>query len=322
MNFTIADDVHVLVDAVGDVLDRHPVGSAPGIDDGRWRDLTDLGLDALMLPEPDGLNFGLLDATVFAERLGRVALPEPIVSSIVLALARHRHADALDDIGSCVFEPFAPVVVSADGLLSGTVPTPMDEAVDNLVLLAADGAALAVIETADLRAAAASLPTDVLRPSVNVDLDDRPCHDLYRIGVADGHRLRSETAVLTCAELVGGMTEVVADTVRFVSDRRQFGRSVGSFQAIKHQLADMYTATEQARAAVQFAAITVSAEVGSAVGDVAAISRWVPRAAVDLFETAIHLHGAMGFSWDVPVHLHLRRALAVRGRFGAASVPR
>jgi hypothetical protein len=121
-----------------------------------------------------------------------------------------------------------------------------------------------------------------------------------------------EYAVLTVAELVGGMQKVLDHTIRYVIDREQFGRSIGSFQAIKHQLADMYVATEQARASVQFAALAITADESDAGAVAAAATRWVPSVAVTLFEKAIHIHGAMGYSWELDIHLHLRRALVTR----------
>ena len=63
---------------------------------------------------------------------------------------------------------------------------------------------------------------------------------------------------------------------------------------------------------VQYAALTIVEDAGAAESVVGSVSRWVPRSAVNVFETAIHLHGAMGFSWEVKVHLHLRRALELR----------
>jgi hypothetical protein len=334
MNFTINDDVYTLAEAVDDFLDRHPaaVGAAPAIstvDERRWHGLCEMGAPTLLLPEPDGVSAGLIDATVFAERFGRVPLPEPVVSTIVLGAAWHRHAggtrfdDIVDGGSICVFDPFAAVTISPGHQLSGAVRLPIDASVGALALLAADPTGrvgLAVIETADLRRPPRSLLTDVLRPTISVELSGHPCRAVFWLDPADAVRLRCEVAVLTCAELVGGMAAVVSETVRFVTDRHQFGRSVGSFQAIKHQSADMFVAVEQARAAVQFAAITVTDGGATARSDVASLSRWVPRAAISVFETAVHLHGAMGFSWEVPVHLHLRRALSVRGVLAEANL--
>ena len=151
----------------------------------------------------------------------------------------------------------------------------------------------------------------MLRPVSVVDVHTNAVAEL---ALPDGaaERLRRELTLLTLAELVGGMEAVVKRTVRFVTDRHQFGRSIGSFQSIKHRLADMYAATEQARAAVQFAAIDTAVGEECAGPEVTSVARWVPRAAAEVFEAAIHLHGAMGYSWEVPVHLYLRRALAVR----------
>lgn len=322
MNFAIDDEVHVLAGAIGELLNRE--------DGRRWSALCELGVPALMLPEPDGAGMDLLDATVFAERLGQELLPEPAVSSVALALGWHRHGgeeailgDLLNNGFTAAFDAFGAVSIDTRDGLAGRVDVAADERIDVLAVLAAsaeaDQSALVLVDLAGVDRDVRSSTADVLRPTVSTELAHLTPRAVCHLGAGAATRLRHELTILLSAELVGGMTRVVTDTVRYVTDRQQFGRSVGSFQAIKHQLADMYAATEQARAAVQFAAISATSALESGSADVSSVARWVPRAAITVCETAIHLHGAMGFSWEVNLHWHLRRALLVRQQFGRAA---
>jgi alkylation response protein AidB-like acyl-CoA dehydrogenase len=122
--------------------------------------------------------------------------------------------------------------------------------------------------------------------------------------------------VLVAAELVGSMASALAETVDYVAQRQQFGRAIGSFQAVKHQCADMFVALEQARALVQSAAITVHEQSATAARDVSAVAAWVPSAAIDNAAKAVHLHGGMGYAWETGLHLHVRRAVAVHRLVG------
>jgi alkylation response protein AidB-like acyl-CoA dehydrogenase len=326
VNFTIDHDVYTLAGAIEEFLKQRCAVTAiaeaaargKASDRDRWTALCEMGLPLLMIPAPEGIGAGLLDATLLAERVGAALLPEPAMATTVLAAAWHRFggnaivaADITEGRRVAAFHPTGTVTSSPPGQVNGRVSVSADELVD-LVALIAEPAALVLIETTGLRAAGKSAGADALRPIDIVDIKATP---VAVLPLPDGaaERLRHELTLLALAELVGGMDAVVARTVRFVTDRQQFGRSIGSFQSIKHRLADMYAATEQARAAVQFATIECTADERGAGPEVGSVARWVPRAAIQLFEAAIHLHGAMGYSWEVPVHLYLRRALAVRG---------
>jgi hypothetical protein len=325
VNFAIDDDVYVLADVIGDFLDKRCAVSviaeaaSRGLagDRDRWTALCNLELPLLMASEPQGIGAGLLDATLLAERVGSALLPEPAMATMVLVAAWHRYggdaatvADLTEARRVAAFHPGDTVAFSSTGKVNGRVIVPADVLID-LVAVIAEPSALVLLATAGLRSAAMPAGADVLRPIGIADCDTTAVAEL---ALPDGaaERLRRELTLLTLAELVGGMDAAVKRTVRFVTDRQQFGRSIGSFQSIKHRLADMYAATEQARAAVQFAAIDTAADEECAGPEVASVARWVPGAAIEVFEAAIHLHGAMGYSWEVPVHLYLRRALAVR----------
>jgi alkylation response protein AidB-like acyl-CoA dehydrogenase len=316
-------DVVGVVDAIGGFFERRGDARAvaeaaavgPTAQRSRWAALCELGLPALRLPEPDGIGAALLEAAAVAEKIGAVLLPEPAVSSIVLADACAAHPEAarfVKDIctGTRVAAlcGFDTVELTAEGAVHGCVYVPDDGLTECVGLLAE--AALVMVDCAALPEPISRFSVDPTRPWAEVGMHGAEPVDVFRLSTASAQRIGGQLAVLTVAELVGGMQKVLDDTVGYVSDRQQFGRPIGSFQAVKHRLADMYVATEQARAAVQLAALACEQDAGTAA--VASAARWVPRTAIDVFDSAIHLHGAMGYSWEVDIHLHIRRALATR----------
>jgi alkylation response protein AidB-like acyl-CoA dehydrogenase len=333
------DDVRALVDSIAAFFNRRAdakviaeaAGTSTNADRGRWEALCALGLPVLRLPEPDGIGARLLEATAVAEKIGAVLLPEPAVATMVLVEAWSCHSGAAQFVeaicqGSRITAlcGFDTAELSAVGEVSGRVRIPDDSETDAVALLARDHhtseSAIVIVDRAALPTPISRTTVDPTRPTAVIELDRAEPVDVLRLSDSAADHIRRELALLTVAELVGGMQKVLADTVDYVKTREQFGRSIGSFQVVKHRLADMYVATEQARAAVQFAAIESANAAEAASFAVASVVRWVPRSAIKVFEDAIHLHGAMGYSWEVDVHLHLRRALATRAALNGSQV--
>jgi alkylation response protein AidB-like acyl-CoA dehydrogenase len=322
-------DVSALVDAIADFFERR--GDAAAIaeastashvaDRQRWAAMCEMGLPMLRFPGPDGVGAGLLETTAVAEKLGAVLVPEPAVASIVLAAAWNAGSSPLLD-GLCdgsrvtALCGLDDVELSEAGKVSGRARIPDDDVTDAVALLAHDSAAdqwaIAVVDKAALPSPVRRTAVDPTRPTATIDLDGAQSVESLRISDSAAHRIRRDLALLITAELVGGMQRVLTGTVEYVKSREQFGRPVGSYQAVKHRLADMYIATEQARAAVQLAAVDCADDAETARAAVASAARWVPRAAIEVCEGAIHLHGAMGYSWETGLHLHLRRALSTQ----------
>ena len=340
VNFAMDDDVLELVGSIGDFFDRRSdartiavaASQARCADRGRWSALCEMGLPVLRLPEPEGIGAGLLEATAVAERIGAVLLPEPAIETIVLANAWAAHPEAshileslCDGTRLTAYCGFDRGTLAPSGELSGRIRIAAFDVIDAVAVPVADeytgSAALAIVDATQLFAPISRSNLDPTRPVATVELDGVEPLAVLRLspGVAD--RIRRELAVLTVAELAGGMQHVLSATREFVATREQFGRAIGSFQAIKHRLADMYALTEQARALAQFAAIDC-ATGADPVAIVESATRWIPRSAITVCEEAIHLHGAMGYSWEVDIHLHLRRALAVKTLLSDEAPPR
>jgi alkylation response protein AidB-like acyl-CoA dehydrogenase len=127
--------------------------------------------------------------------------------------------------------------------------------------------------------------------------------------------------VLTCADLVGTMRGAVELSVGYASARQQFGRPIGSFQAVQHLLADAYVLTEGSRSATRHAAWAVDAFPGDAALEAAAVAKaYCARSALAVCETAIQVHGGIGNTWECLAHVYLRRALLSIDVLGGADV--
>ncbi len=328
MDFATREDVDAVASVLADFFERRD--DARAIADAaatgnamsrvRWKALCELGLPALRMLEPDGVGASLFDCTAVAERFGAVLLPEPASASIVVVHAVKAHGGSSDLVeamldGSRIVALAVHHAVTgrSDGTLAGRIRVADDDVTDLLAVpVSGPHGGIALLERSALRAVTERCDVDPSRPSALCDVDEVVPVETVPMSPGDLATLVRDWAVLALSELVGGMQAVLAATIAFAQEREQFGRIIGGFQAIKHQLANMYIAVEQARAAVQFAAVSCDQVAATAVTDVAAAARWVPRSAIETFDNAIHLHGAMGYSWEVGVHLHLRRAVATR----------
>jgi alkylation response protein AidB-like acyl-CoA dehydrogenase len=328
VDFAIGEDVGAAASVLADFFDRREDAraiadaSATGttMSRTRWEALCEMGLPALRLPEPDGIAAGLFDSAVVAERLGAVLLPEPASASMVVVHAIAGRGGSTELVGAILdgsriaaLAAHHAVRVRSDGTLAGRIRVADDDVTDLLAVpVRGPRSAIMLLDRSALREVIERCDVDPSRPSALCDVAGVVPVETVPMTPEDVATLVRDWAVLALGELVGGMQAVLSATIDFAQRREQFGRSIGGFQAVKHQLADMYIAVEQARAAVQFAAVSCDQGDATAAADVAATARWVPRSAIELFDNAIHLHGAMGYSWEVGVHLHLRRAVATR----------
>ena len=274
-----------------------------------WRQLGEAGVFNLCRPESaGGVGLGLAEAALVFEELGRALVPGPLVATHLAAGA----VDGADD-GSVVI-----------GLLEA--PRPGDRAalpliveglddLDVLLVLSDDG--VAAIDPASLDAIRLQRPMDPLTPVWAVPaLSDLP----PGTGVAGpdvAARWRRDGAVLTAALQVGAATWVTDLAVEYAKQRRQFGRPIGGFQAVKHLCADMAVRAEVARCAVHAAAVTADQpDVGDAASAAAGAKLLADEAAITNGRSCIQVHGGMGFTWEVPAHLAYKRSRVLATRFG------
>jgi alkylation response protein AidB-like acyl-CoA dehydrogenase len=313
MDFELSEDQAALAGLVRAIVaGRFPLervrrfeGGQRVVDADDWAALGEAGVFSITLPEREGgAGLGMADATIVFEELGRGLVPGPLVASHLAAshLGLEGAADGSVVVGSV--QAGEPWLVEHLHVLGALV---VDRAGALDVL---DGAALDALVA---RATPVRRSLDPLTPLSVVEPPARgrgvppdTCTAWVR-----AHR------VLTGALCVGLASGACDLAVTYAKGRQQFGRPIGSFQAVKHLCADMLVRVEVARAAVQAAAVTVDQpEVGDATRAAAGGALLAAEAALANAKTCIQVHGGMGFTWEVPAHLYLMRARMLSSSLG------
>jgi alkylation response protein AidB-like acyl-CoA dehydrogenase len=261
-----------------------------------WEQLANLGVTALAVPEKfDGLDADPVDLVVALERLGRWCVPGPVAESIAVApvlLAEDARSTALatgELIATVAMPPQVPRAVDAD--MAG------------LVLLATDDG---------VSEAAAGDCYESVDPSRRV-YDVTPTGEAWQ---ADVRRAYEFGALASAAQLVGAAEALRDAAVDYARQRTQFGRVIGSYQAIKHKLADVHIAIELARPLVYGAALSLDPR------DVSAAKAAGSDAALLAARSALQTHGAIGFTQEHDLSLLLLRVQALRSAWGTPEVHR
>lgn len=261
-----------------------------------WEQLANLGVTALAVPEKfDGIEAEPIDVVVALERLGRWCVPGPVVESIAVApvlLASDEHAERCAALAAG--ELIATVA------LPPRVPRAVDADTAGLVLLAGSTEADGVTE------ASAGEQHESVDPSRRL-YDVAPTGDAWR---ADIERAYEFGALGTAAQLVGAAEALRDAAVDYAKQRTQFGRVIGSYQAIKHKLADVHIAIELARPLVHGAALTLDPR------DVSAAKAAASDAGLLAARSALQTHGAIGFTQEHDLSLLLLRVQALRSAWG------
>ncbi|MFD8590403.1 acyl-CoA dehydrogenase family protein [Streptomyces sp. NPDC059637] len=299
----------------------------------------DLGAAGLAVPEErGGHGASWRETAVVMEELGRSAAPVPFLGSAVLAAAallgcdprRQEAAELLAGVASgttaaALAVDFStapgaefPCAVRADagGALTGRVSAVADAPAAQVLLVPAigpDGPGLYAVDAAGAGVSTAVPPAlDLTRRIGHLDLDGAAGRLLAG---PDRARAALERALLTGAGMLAseqlGLAEwCLEETVRHVRGRTQFGRPVGSFQALKHRLADLWLEVVSARAAARSAADALASDAPDADVAVAVAQSYCADVAVHAAEECVQLHGGIGMTWEHPAHLYLKRAKA------------
>ncbi|HEX3960470.1 MAG TPA: acyl-CoA dehydrogenase family protein [Trebonia sp.] len=328
------DDELALRDVCREVLTKRTTSarirliaeSEAGFDQDFWKLVVGLGWTALPLPEhAGGLDGTVAMLAVVAEELGRALQPGPLVQTLAVAyvLGRHTPARGVSDLLASIAEgtaiatwaglgPDSPEpVVERDGALHGTVEFVPDAGAATHLAVPVRTTTGLRLEVVDLGAARVeAVPAlDLTRRYDRVRLDGVPlpavqlpteaCALLFDLGL-----------VLQCAESTGIAGRLLGMTVTYARQREQFGRPIGSFQALKHRMADMLVEAEGCRVATREAADALDGGAAPGGEAVSIAKSWVGRAASFVASHALQVHGGIGFSWDHDLHLFLRRAKA------------
>jgi alkylation response protein AidB-like acyl-CoA dehydrogenase len=289
MYFLPTSDQLDLQRGVRDLLDsRFTLEQLPnGYDSGLWSALVETGVFTLRTD----LQLGWVESVLVFEELGRACVPGPLVGTFLAA-------GTVDGPVSVVEPDQSPLLVAhldvaAALLVMGTTP-----------ILAAPVAGTKLEDSLDpltpLHEIAAAPTESVASLSTTAD------------------QLRLGGALLTAALQVGLAARMTELAVEYAKVREQFGKTIGSFQAVKHICADMFVRAEVARAAVHAAAANLDdPEFGDPARATASAKLLAGQAAVANAKSSLQVHGGMGFTWEVDVHLYLKRAWVLDTHFGS-----
>jgi len=330
MDFELSDDQVALRDAAADLLEgyassqqvRTIVDAGGGCDPKLWSAMVEQGWTAIALPERvGGVGLGWVELAVLLEQVGARVAPAPFLQhAIALELLVEAESPLLEPLVSgerVATVAFAPVAAhSSNGgweLTGSTEP-----------VVYAPSAAVAIVRTDDAVFAvdlsglsiAAEPAMDRTREVGWIRLNDTPAERLGGPELVE--RLFDVGALAYAAELLGIGAASLDLAVAYAKQREQFGRPIGSFQAVKHRCADMLVDVEGMRSVVYYAAWCLAS--GDPDRSVAASTAktWCSDAGRRVTASCLQVHGGIGFTWESDVHLYLKRAQLDEVSFGDA----
>lgn len=355
MDFEFTDDQHALRAAARSVLAEtcppslvRSVVEGTGDADGLWATMCSLDWPALGLAEEHGgLGLGFVEVGIVVEELGRVVAPSPLLATVTQFAAAVRAAGSSFSLAEVAagertgtlavaergrWEPDAVATTAVpDGTgwrLTGTKTHVVDgDRADELVVVARGERGLGLF----------AVPASAVETTVPRLVDPTlPLATVVLAGVVvDGERVLVEPGDARAGEVVDRVLDeataslalstvatcraIFEATVEYAKVREQFGRPIGSFQAVKHRLADCYLAVERASALASFAALTVAEDDPRRPLAVAMAKAGVGDCARLLTRDGLQLHGGIGFTWEHDLHFALKRALVGELLFGSAA---
>ncbi|ORB91844.1 acyl-CoA dehydrogenase family protein [Mycobacterium persicum] len=305
-----------------------------------WRMLAaDLGVAGLLVPESlGGAGATAREAAVVMEEIGRAVAPVPFLSSAVLAtvaLSRSGETETLSGLaGGAVTaalvvplstapgDPVTGVSDGADGL-TGRVGSVAGAREADVLVVPVAGPEGVELHTVARDAAGVEvspmLTFDMTRPLADVQFSGATSS---RIGTGPGEAALAEAlqtaAALLASEQLGIARWCFDTTLAYAKERKQFGRAIGSYQAIKHRLADLWFEVGSATAAARYAADTCARGDADAAVAAALAQAHCSGVAVHAAEECVQLHGGIGMTWEYPAHLYLKRAKSDQLALGTA----
>jgi alkylation response protein AidB-like acyl-CoA dehydrogenase len=334
---------------------RELMATDTAYDDGLWRAMADQGWTGLIIPEEfGGLGLSLVDLIAVSEEMGRACLPGPFLSTLWAAALIDRAGGegqrkqylepiAAGDMkatvalleGDADWNPESVQLrAEKDGKefrLRGRKEFVTDAEVADLIICVArgnDGLVLAPVEKGAKGMKIAATPgVDATRKLYSVEFEDvvAPEADALAFNARTLDAVESATAtavVALCAEMLGVMQWTLENAVEYAKTRQQFGKQIGVYQAVQHQLADMFLMTEGARSAVYYAAWAVSENDPSAKLAVSVAKACSSDAAREVGNRGAQVHGGIGFTWEHNLQLYYKRAKASEIMFGDANYHR
>jgi alkylation response protein AidB-like acyl-CoA dehydrogenase len=356
MDFNLSKEQELLRDGLGKFLatrydlekSRAAAKTGPGWQPDIWRGFAEeLGiLGAALSEDVGGIGGGPVEIMVIAEALGHALVVEPYIDTVVVAggLLHRAGGPIATALLEKIVEGAAVVALAAAEPASGDnwqeVATVAERAGDGWIVrgskIVAMSAPLAthLLVTARTESGISLFLVD-LEQATGIEMhpyrtvDDRRAADLAFDDVAvallgeEGQAwpsiatARDEGAAAVCAEAVGCMRKVLADTVEYAKQRHQFGQAIGSFQALQHRMVDMHMEVEQAVAAVYLAVLNLEAEPAARARAVSAAKATIGRAARLVGQEAVQLHGGMGMTEELAIGHYFKRLTALQYEFGS-----
>jgi alkylation response protein AidB-like acyl-CoA dehydrogenase len=319
MDFDLSADQIALRDSARELLDdfasparvRAHTGSGNAYDVELWRAMVDQGWLGIEVPDArGGVGLGAVEAAILAEALGATAAPAPFVPA-VLAL------DALAGAGNDAW---------TERLLAGEAraciawdlahPVVYAPSADVAIVCDDEGVFAVELDTPPAREPA----MDLTRELGWLRVDGLPRTGL---GGRDARgRLLDRGATFASAEMLGGAARALDMAVEYAKERVQFGRPIGSFQAVKHRCADMLVDVEGMRSSVYWAAWSIGTGDSDASIAASTAKTWCSDASKRVMASALQVHGGIGFTWEHDLHFFMKRAQLDQVSFGDAAYHR
>ena len=321
MDFDFSEEQYMLRDSVRDLLQKECTATdvrkmwedETGRSPERWRKLGEMGVLGLTVPEEfGGQGMDEIDMVLVLEEAGRVVLPEPLLEHAAVGAPLLARAGTDEQRAT-----WLPKVAAGEATVSiGLANQPyVQDAGADVVILERDG---------ELHAATQDRLTLQPMPSfdrarrlykVTAELDDAT-----RMGPADGHAAWAfdHAAAATAAELVGVAQGMLDMSIAYAKEREQFGRKIGSFQAIQHKLAETFLLVETAKAAVYYAAYALAKDLPDAAIHVSVAKAAAGDAERRANYESLQVHAGIGFTWEHDLHLWLKRGRALEAQYGDA----
>ena len=316
-----------------------------GFDEALWTELAQLGLTGLLVPERfGGAGSTFVEASIVIEELGRRLAPVPYLSSAVLGTVAVTHGGSadqqarilpevasgmarltlahLDASGRIGAPPGIRAARDGDGwVLDGEAGYVLDAQHATQLVIAADtgdGVELFIVPAdTDGLACEAVEVLDVTRPMATVTAAGLRVGEEDRLGAGEPasalHAALAAGTVAIACEQVGGIQHTLETTTAYARERVQFGRAIGSFQAVKHRLADMLVAAESARSTAEHAARILARDDRDELAVAAPLAKaYCSQVYEQAAGDAIQVHGGIGFTWEHDAHLYFKRAKATK----------
>ena len=349
MNFDLTEEQEMLQETVGQFAAnvcpptrRRAIFDGPdGHDTELWQGLLELGLGAIAVPDEfGGAGLEMLDLALAAEVLGAGAVPGPFLGHSLAGLAiLYAGSDAQkktwlpklasgETLGTVAFAEgegrWQPDQWSLAGgaTLEGVKAHVPFGAQADLFVVGTRGGRLALCERGARGLETESLPgIDRTRRIAELRLADTPC-DALPGGPAAASRVRDAALVLLAADAFGGAATLVDLSVEYAKTRQQFGVTIGSFQALKHQLSTMAVEVEPARALYWYAAHAFDRIPSESERSAALAKAHLTQVYLQVSRDAVEAHGGIGFTWESDVQIYFKRAMFDRAFLGTPSVHR